>query len=55
MKQEAKVTANPTVYNRLMRYELLCSYCRPNKGENIKCRKKHGVQKPRKKNIRRGS
>lgn len=25
---------NPTVYNRLMRQRLSCSYCRPNQVEN---------------------
>lgn len=40
---------NPTVYNRLKRYELGCSFCPPNRNENKKNHKKHGVRKPKSK------
>lgn len=51
-KQEKASTSNPTVYNRLKRLELSCPHCKPNKGENSKCKKKHGVKKPKKKDKR---
>lgn len=46
-KQEKDNTGNATVYDRLKRYDLRCSYCRPNKGENKKTCRKHGVKKPK--------
>lgn len=39
--------ANSTVDDRGRRFDLSCSFCRPNKGENIKNPKKHGETKPK--------
>ena len=43
---------NSTVDDRESRFDLLCSFCRPNRGENAKSRPKHGRTKPRYKNKR---
>ena len=45
LTKEAKRTSNPTVYNRARRRELSCPLCPPNRGENKRLHKKHGVQK----------
>lgn len=44
-KTELKEETNPSVYNKLIRYQLKCSLCPPNKGENAKRKAKHGVKK----------
>lgn len=44
--------ANSTVDDRESRFDLSCSFCRPNKGENKKNYKKHGKTKPKYKNKR---
>jgi hypothetical protein len=44
---------NSTVDDRKHRFNLNCSFCRPNKGENKKNYKKHGTKKPKKKDHRR--
>jgi hypothetical protein len=44
---------NSTVDDRERRDDLLCSFCRPNRGENAKRRPKHGKTKPKKKDHRR--
>ncbi len=46
-RQEKRSTSNPTVYNRLKRLELKCPLCKPNRGENKKKCRKHGVRKPK--------
>lgn len=43
---------NSTVDDRESRFDLSCSFCRPNKGENQKNYKKHGKTKPKYKNKR---
>jgi hypothetical protein len=43
---------NSTVDDRERRNDLLCSFCRPNKGENQKNYRKHGKGKPKYKNKR---
>ena len=35
---EAKTTTNPTVLNRILRRQLNCPHCPPNRGENAKRR-----------------
>lgn len=52
-KEQLRHETNPTVINRLNRGKLRCSLCPPNKGENTKCYKKHGVKKPKKKDHRK--
>lgn len=47
-----KTEDNETAYNRLLRLDLNCSICAPNKGENSKRKPKHGVKKPKKKDKR---
>jgi hypothetical protein len=47
-------TNNSTVDDRERRQDLNCSYCRPNRGENQKCHRKHGKTKARHKDKRRG-
>lgn len=46
-QESTKTTDNATVYDRLKRYELDCSFCPPNRGENKKNRKKHGTRPPK--------
>lgn len=54
MKQEnARNTDNPTVYNRLRRYDLSCSACPPHRSENAGRKPKFGVKKARRKNHRK--
>jgi len=54
MRQETfRNTENPTVYNRLRRYDLSCSICPPHQNENAGRKPKHGVKKARHKNHRR--
>jgi hypothetical protein len=48
MKKD-KWNNNPTVDDRERRLDLKCSHCPPNKYENKKTHKKHGVKKKRKK------
>lgn len=43
---------NSTVDDRERRFDLSCSFCRPNKGENKKNHRKHGKTKPKYKNKR---
>lgn len=52
-KEQGKYETNSTVDNRLRRGLLRCSLCPPNKHENKKCYKKHGVKKPKYKNKRK--
>lgn len=49
-----KKNANNTVDDRERRFDLNCSYCRPNRGENIKNYRKHGKGKSRYKSERKG-
>lgn len=42
MKKD-KLNTNPTVDDRERRTLLSCSYCKPNRGENRKNFKKHGI------------
>ncbi len=51
-KKEIKTTDNPSVDNKLRRYELRCSLCPPNGGENCKRRGKHGKTKAKYKDKR---
>jgi hypothetical protein len=44
---------NSTVDDRERRFDLNCSYCRPNKGDNANRKAKHGKTKPRYKNKRK--
>jgi len=46
-KEEKATTSNSTVYDRLSRFDLRCSFCKPNKGENKKSYKKHGCKSPK--------
>ena len=43
---------NSTVDDRERRFDLGCSFCPPNKGENAHRRAKHGKTKPKYKNKR---
>jgi hypothetical protein len=57
MSKERKVlikndNSNSTVDDRESRFDLNCSFCRPNKGENQKNFRKHGKGKPKYKNKR---
>lgn len=52
-KERLKSETNPTIYNRLKRYNLKCSICPPNGGENTKRKGKHGKTKPKYKNKRK--
>lgn len=45
---------NSTVDNRIRRKKLKCSLCPPNKNENKKNYKKHGVKKAKYKKERKG-
>jgi hypothetical protein len=51
MKKDKKNTNN-TVDDRERRLNLHCPLCRPNKGENKKTYRKHGVRKPKYKDKR---
>lgn len=53
MKKE-KENTNPTVDDRERRFDLRCSFCRPNRGENAKSCNRHGKGKPKYKDKRRG-
>lgn len=52
MKKD-KQNTNSTVDDRERREDLSCSFCPPNRGENRKNYKKHGVKKPKKKDHRK--
>lgn len=52
-KEQGKWETNSTVDNRQRRGKLRCSLCPPNKYENQKCHKKHGVKKPKYKDKRK--
>jgi hypothetical protein len=54
MKFAAKLKheTNSTVYKRLARLWLKCSFCPPNQGENSGRVAKHGEKKPKSKNKR---
>lgn len=59
MSKERKIhikndNTNPTVDNRESRFDLNCSYCHPNKGENQKNFRKHGKGKAKYKSERKG-
>lgn len=51
IKDLTNIETNGTVVNRLERYKLRCSFCRPHRGENVTY-KKHGKKKPKYKNKR---
>lgn len=51
-EKKRKTETNASAYNKLKRLELRCPHCRPNKGENIKCYRKHGITKPKYKDKR---
>jgi hypothetical protein len=51
MKKD-KLNTNSTIDDRERRKDLRCSLCPPNKYENKKNYKKHGVKKPKKKDKR---
>lgn len=51
MKKD-KLNNNSTVDDRERRFDLGCSFCKPNKGENAKRKGKHGKTKPKYKNRR---
>lgn len=53
MSKRDKENTNNTVDDRERRKDLSCSYCKPNRGENAKCRRKHGKTKPKYKDKRR--
>jgi hypothetical protein len=53
LKKEHKNTNN-TVDDRERRFDLNCSYCPPNGGENKKNHSKHGKGKPKYKSKRKG-
>jgi hypothetical protein len=44
--------SNSTVDDRERRFDLRCSFCRPNKGENQKTYRKYGKGKPKYKDKR---
>jgi hypothetical protein len=50
--KEVDTNTNSTVDDRERRFLLRCSFCKPNRGENKKCHRKHGNKKPKKKNKR---
>lgn len=52
MKKD-KNNTNRSVDNKEKRFELRCSFCPPNRGENCKNYKKHGSKKPKYKNKRK--
>ena len=52
-KNLIKEETNSTVYNRLLRLDLNCSICPPNRGENSKRKSKHGKTKPKYKDKRK--
>lgn len=45
--------SNSTVDDRLRRKNLNCAFCKPNRGENKKTDRPHGVKKPKYKDKRR--
>ena len=53
MKEDINTWCNPTIWNRLKRYELCCSTCPPNRSENKKHHKKYGVRPSKNKQINR--
>jgi hypothetical protein len=47
VRQELDTNTNSTVDDRLRRFDLNCSFCPPNKGENRKKHSKRGAKKPK--------
>jgi hypothetical protein len=52
-KQLVKKETNSMVDDRLRRFDLNCSICPPNRGENSKRKSKHGKTKPKYKDHRK--
>ncbi len=52
-RKKPNLETNSTVDDRERRKQLRCSFCRPNKGENKKTYRPHGVQKPKYKSRRK--
>jgi hypothetical protein len=53
VKSPKSKNTNSTVDDRERRFDLRCSFCPPNKYENVKNYKKHGKTKPKYKNKRK--
>lgn len=51
-REQEKLNTNSTVDDRERRFDLNCSFCRPNQGENAKKRSKRGPKKPKYKDKR---
>jgi hypothetical protein len=53
-KKDMKETDDERTYKMLKKQvDLSCPFCQPHRGENDRCRSKHGAKKSRKKNRRR--
>lgn len=53
MSKADKLESNSRVYKMIKRsYDLVCSFCKPNKGENSKKNTKYGSRKPKYKDKR---